>query len=431
MDMYDYDVLIIGAGASGLQAGLELQLAGKRTAIVEAGNRTGGRIHTILDSGFELPVELGAEFIHGKLERSRNLLKKAGANEYEVKGEIWEKKDGQLKKQEDFIEDYSLLENKFSQLKHDMSVHEFLKFYLEGEVYEDLRFSLKNYVEGYYAADTERASVLALKKELMESDDEQFRVKGGYNLLINYLAEQYLEKGGQIFLSRPVHEVNWSKNQVEVISGAWIARSSKLLVTVSLGVLQSDKIQFSPALIQKTEAAKKLGYGPVIKILFSFRKAFWKNRELVGGADLDKLSFIFSEENIPTWWTYYAKDASMITGWCAGPHAIKMMDHSNDELRDAGLRSLSGIFNIEESYLKDELLGWHVSDWNHDPYFSGAYSYDVVDGSAYKKILNSPEEDTIYFAGEGLFEGPEIGTVEAALVTGRETAFRIITDFKM
>ena len=40
------------------------------------------------------------------------------------------------------------------------------------------------------------------------------------------------------------------------------------------------------------------------------------------------------------------------------------------------------------------------------------------------------EADTLYFAGEGLFEGTAIGTVEAALVSGRDAAYKIIAGFK-
>jgi hypothetical protein len=43
--------------------------------------------------------------------------------------------------------------------------------------------------------------------------------------------------------------------------------------------------------------------------------------------------------------------------------------------------------------------------------------------------MKEPEENTIYFAGEGLFAGAEIGTVEGALHTGREAAFKIIAGF--
>jgi hypothetical protein len=41
-----------------------------------------------------------------------------------------------------------------------------------------------------------------------------------------------------------------------------------------------------------------------------------------------------------------------------------------------------------------------------------------------------PVAGVIYFAGEGLVNGPEIGTVNGALVSGQETARRMIVDFK-
>jgi phytoene dehydrogenase-like protein len=71
-----FDVIIIGSGAAGLMAALELAQAGKRIAVVEAKDHVGGRAHTILDSCFQLPVELGAEFVHGNLELTNLLLKR-------------------------------------------------------------------------------------------------------------------------------------------------------------------------------------------------------------------------------------------------------------------------------------------------------------------------------------------------------------------
>jgi len=40
--------------------------------------------------------------------------------------------------------------------------------------------------------------------------------------------------------------------------------------------------------------------------------------------------------------------------------------------------------------------------------------------------LNEPVEKTIFFAGEYLYEGPAMGTVEAALTSGLRTADQII-----
>src|SRR6202165_3165934 len=60
------DVLVIGAGAAGLAAARDLSPSGLRLTVVEARPRIGGRILTLHDPRAPLPVELGAEFIHGE-----------------------------------------------------------------------------------------------------------------------------------------------------------------------------------------------------------------------------------------------------------------------------------------------------------------------------------------------------------------------------
>jgi len=76
--MEQTDVLIIGAGAAGLMAAYKLSQKGKKVTVLEARNRTGGRIHTITHESFFQHAELGAEFVHGDLPVTLNLLQEAG-----------------------------------------------------------------------------------------------------------------------------------------------------------------------------------------------------------------------------------------------------------------------------------------------------------------------------------------------------------------
>lgn len=425
-----FDVIVIGAGASGLLAAWELVQTGKRVAVVEAKDHVGGRAHTILDDRFDLPVELGAEFVHGDLDITIDLLKKAGVKHYKLKGDIWQNEDGALDEQSDFIEDYSALNKKFKELKEDVSVDSFIKEHLQEAKFKELRFTLKNYVEGYYAAETTRASTFSLKEELETADDEQYRIEGGYVTIINYLYEHCRERGVQFFLSQIAQKIVWEKDKVEVESNQQNFTAQKLLITVAVGVLQSGKIEFTPAIDDKMEAAKKLGYGPVVKTILQFDEAFWKNKEHTQGKNLSKLSFIFSKEKIPTWWTYYPKDSAMITGWNGGPHSKEIENLSANEILQKALNSLSKIFSTDQIVLEKKLKAFHISKWSEDAFSCGAYSYHVVDGKKFQQALKQSVEDTIFFAGEGLHEGIEIGTVEAAFITGRETAHQIVASFK-
>jgi monoamine oxidase len=331
-----FDVIVIGAGSAGLMGALEIALTGKRVVVIEATSRVGGRILTVNEGG--IPVELGAEFIHGNLPLTQMLLKKAGAKTYKVEGNIWQYKEGTLAQQEDFIEDYNELEKSFSQLTSDKSVAAFLAEDLAGDKYDQLRFSLKNYVEGYYAADTEKASTKALCEELTKGDEEQYRIEGGYQCLIDYLEQECRKKGVVFQIDSPVIRIHWMKDAVKVVTSKGNYTGRKVLIAVPMGVLQNESIQFLPALPQVTTAVKQLGFGHVIKLVLCFEKSFWKYNSLTNGKDLRKLSFLFSEEDIPTWWTHHPNDDAMLTGWVGGPAAKALQNLSMKTYRQRLLR---------------------------------------------------------------------------------------------
>jgi monoamine oxidase len=83
------DVVIVGAGAAGLAAARRLREHGVRVVILEARDRLGGRIHTVRHPQSALPIELGAEFLHGDAEEVLQIAKEAGLTRVDVTGERW------------------------------------------------------------------------------------------------------------------------------------------------------------------------------------------------------------------------------------------------------------------------------------------------------------------------------------------------------
>lgn len=93
--MKNADVIIIGAGAAGLMAAYELSKAGKQVSVLEGRSRAGGRMYTLDD---DLHTELGAEFVHGDLPVTLQLLKEANIESIPASGEMWHNRDGKFSK---------------------------------------------------------------------------------------------------------------------------------------------------------------------------------------------------------------------------------------------------------------------------------------------------------------------------------------------
>lgn len=417
------DVLIIGAGAAGLAAAYELVKAGKKVTVLEARNRIGGRIHTIsTEAGY---MELGAEFIHGDLPLTLGLLKEAGIKYAQSGGKLFTVKNGQLSAGGDFIIDWDLLEEKMNALETDISLETFLGTYFPGDEYSQLRFSVRRYAGGYDTADPAVASTFALRDEWLKENEHQYRIGTGYGSLLDYLADRIKAAGSEIVLNAPVKELSWKAGRVQAICGSGHDFSaSRAIITLPLALLQQadqpGQFHFSPALPEKAAAARQMGMGAIIKLLFQFKDAFWQNTQY------RSLGFIMSDEAVPTWWTQYPEDSPILTGWLGGLPAEAYRGANGEQLLQIGMQSLSNIFSIPVEELYENLEDAQVMNWTAMHYTRGSYAYATIHTHTALPVLTAPVENTLYFAGEALYEGPAMGTVEAAFTSGVTAAQQLL-----
>jgi len=423
--MMNDPILIIGAGAAGLMAAYELSGAGLPVVVIEAMDRPGGRIHTIHGEGFSTPVEGGAEFVHGSLPITLGLLKAAGIPYSVVKGNMRRVRKGQWIEEDLFSGDWDELLLRMEELKEDMPIENFLQTWFADERYALLRDSIRGFAEGYDLVDVRRASTLALYHEWQEEGQAEFRLDGGYDKLVEYLIEQCLTRGCVIRYGAPVVEIQWRTGRVEVSCASGHRFTGvRLITTVSLGVLQigpglTGALQFTPEIPAYRQAVREMGFGEVIKVLMEFREPFWSEKG-------DSLGFILSDETVPTWWTQSSSGSHLLTAWvpARAMHDFRVLDDRTK--LEACIRSLSGIFGVEMSLLRSLLVAFKVCDWTQIPYVRGGYSYETVGSETARARMRQPVDDTLYFAGEALYEGTSLATVEAALHSGREVGQLII-----
>jgi monoamine oxidase len=116
----------------------------------------------------------------------------------------------------------------------------------------------------------------------------------------------------------------------------------------------------------------------------------------------------------------------VLTGWFAGPKADRVSSLGATEFVEMGLASLAEIFDRPPDGIRKDLIASRAINWGNDPFARGAYSYDTPKTRAARAAMKTPDGRGIFFAGEALYAGPDMGTVEAALASGQETALTIL-----
>jgi monoamine oxidase len=169
-----------------------------------------------------------------------------------------------------------------------------------------------------------------------------------------------------------------------------------------------------------------LEVGDVIKFLFEFNERIWEGGGFEDVRQLPELNFLFSDAFVPTWWTQSPSKIPLLTGWLAGP-VVRTIRKDDRTLLAEAKQSLSYLFDCRESRLEKEIRVARVFNWASDPYSIGGYAYKTLDTASAIEIFATPVSETLYFAGEALNQGPNMGTVEAALESGIAAAAKMLS----
>ena len=417
----DADVIVIGAGAAGLAAARELSAAQLKAIVLEARGRIGGRINTHFD---QWPIELGAEFVHGKPPETLAIAKHAGLKLQSIPNRHWHMHDGVLTKSDEF---WSKVEDVTKDMSHYAGPDQDFATFLDRYNREDIRSIATLYVEGFHAAHADRISLLGLNKTNEAAseidDDKQFRVESGYVHVVQALYDEAVAAGAVVHLGAVVETVNWKRNEVEVVTTTSRSfKARRLIVTLPLTLMQTGQVRFEPPLNEQQVQAGKLAMGHVIKVMLRFREPFWEQLQ-----ELKDMTFIHAPaELLPTWWTQFPVKTPVLAGWAGGTRAEVLTVESDDALLDHAIRALSRIFAVSKGMLEDGLAEFYLHNWQKDPFANGAYSYIPVGGLEAQALLAQPVAATIFFAGEATNTEGHHGTVHGALATGIRAAREVL-----
>ena len=443
-------VVILGAGAAGMTAAIELAHAGMAVQILEARERIGGRMYTERDPIVQAPIELGAEFIHGRPREIWQPLREHHIGISEIDGDTWCLETGRLQPC-DFFPEVDEILARMDDHGPDESFLDFLHRCFPDSEDESLarkkaKQRARSYVTGFNAADPSQVSVHWLVQEMRAEEkiegDRAFRAEHGYADLIEIFRKDLHHAGVEPQLSMVAETIRWASRQVQIAGsgpgGHFSISAPQALITLPAGVLQATQpergaVQFIPPLPPpKYSALEQIVMGKVIRVTLRFRERFWESLTpyAESSQSLAHMGFLFSQNDtewFPTWWTAMPQLHPLLTGWAPFHCAEKLSGQSKDFVQEKALETLSHLLPIRPQKLRSLLDAVYVHDWQNDPFSRGAYSYVKVGGKDSPATLAEEVKSTLFFAGEATDIGGNTGTVHGAIASGMRAAKEILS----
>ena len=420
----EFDVIVIGAGMAGLTAARRVAEAGKKTLLLEASDRVGGRIWTI--DGESTAIELGAEFVHGEPAPTLALAREAGIELQRLQSRHFVKRDRALEELSDPWQPFAQVLARLEPNDEDISAQAFVA---QQGIEPGIAERFRQLVEGFEAAPFDEVSIrsLATDSESVAEDDAQFRVVGGYRKLVEFQRDRALAAGAELRLGAAVRRLEWHLNgPVRVgFDRAQPELSAKAcIVAVPLSALQSESgagLSVEPTIKSWREPLEQLAMGQACRYSFELPLEF-------ASAAAPSNAFIHHPQSrFEAAWCRETESRRLWTVWAGGPKAIALGKLAAKEREQQASSALATLLSVPEPTLNASLLGpVRGHDFSNDPHFLGAYSFCRPGGARASESLARPIADALFMAGEATdHEYP--GTVAGALASAERAAQQVLT----
>src|SRR5262245_20966099 len=264
------EALGMRAGAAGLSAARRLADGGRRVVVLEARDRIGGRVWTDHNFG-PVPVERGAEFIHGERAETWAWVQRAKlttASHARWSGRRIALGDGRLASADLLHERPDLrpvfdLEDMLAAYDGpDCSLADWLaanNFSALAAHIADVRLAHAN------CATPATISVAELAHEIRLDDKGpgDFHILEGYDRVLATIAA-----GLDIHLDTPVTTIHWGTDGAAALTSRGTFTAGSVVVTLPLALLKAGAVLFDPPLPEeKQHAIAALAMRPAMKVL--------------------------------------------------------------------------------------------------------------------------------------------------------------------
>ena len=414
--MSTHDVIVIGAGATGLTAAWRLHLAGSDVLVLEARDRVGGRLRSdvVATAGDAASFEIGGQWVSPDQEALLELLDELGIGTYQRYREgdsLYVDRDGERRR---FTDDLPLsgttraameqLTKTLDALSREMDPARpwampgaerldqtsFLTWLEQHCDDAEARDNIALYV-GPAMLTKPAHAFSALQAVLMAASaggfsnlvDADFildrRVVGGLQTVPLELARRL---GDRVRLGQDVSLVEWTEEGAVVHVGRDRHVARRVLLAVPPTVV--GRIRFAPELPSEHQMAREhQSFGFVIKVQTMYDTPFWRDEGLSGTAFGPYLDVHEVYDNTPD-----DESRGVLVGFVSDLRADRLARLDDEERRARVLDSLVACFGEEARHPQ----AYVESDWHHQELTGGAYgtSFDLGGLTRYGHVLRAP-----------------------------------------
>jgi len=370
---YDGTVLIVGGGAAGLFAAYTLRYLGVDFRLLEAGADVGGRVRE-LDGFLDVPLDLGAEWIHEPGPRIRQELL------------LWNNET---------VTDRTIVYQPQT-----------IGLVWRGLFTGNLQLSRIDWMRFFY-------------------EDNKFYNTTWYSYLKDYV---YPYISDRVELNTVVKTIDYSRpgQRVTVTSrDGRIFEADKVIVATPATILQQNEIAFVPELpVRKREEINKVEVPPGLKVWIEFDERFYPDAFVLEASLLDSIDDFVTKMYMDSVFRK-PSNRNALTLFEIGDTAAERVALSDEELLQDVLAELDEIFDGKAS---EHYLQHHIQNWSAEPFVRGTYSCNYRhDMETILEPVGNGNGRHIYFAGEYL-EYDYRATVHGAALSGRGVAQQVLID---
>lgn len=403
------DVIVVGAGAAGLSAALQLRAVGIETVVLEAAGHTGGRCVTDTAT-FSVPFDRGGSWLHSApINPLARLAEERGAVLHKAP---WTSARVMARGHRLSAEEVS----------HYGAYHKEMWAAIEAHGAETVdmptlaalpdgpwKETAAHWVAQMTGGD---ADVTSVHDSYNYADAEgDWLVAGGLGGFI-----QELHAGVQVEVNCPVEKIDYAGTGVRVTTSRGVLEAKHLILTVSVGVLAAGNIEFTPALpAAKQDAIAALPNGLLNKVGIEFEPTW---REATQG---DMADYHTSDDAFCSLLFGFC-GTDLAVGFVAGRFADALEREGPGAATDyvlQGLRAMYGSDALRHVRKTDETA------WRSNLLTLGAYSYAKPGGAGARRVLGTPLAERVFFAGEAVMSDT-YSTVHGAFLSGKQAAQQVI-----